>query len=70
MPRKIRVGDQVQAFLDANILGEVIEITTTGNNNWTVAGTSSSLTEMCRVMLKKTQKVVVVKKSELFIVDY
>lgn len=70
MPRAIKTGDTVQAFLNAAILGEVVEITSTQNTAWTIGGTSSARTAVCVVRVFKTNQLIRVAKSELFIVDY
>jgi len=70
MPRAIRIGDRVQAFLDANILGNVVSMSVTSNHMWTVGGAPSKTRAICRIKLASTGEVVDVAKSELFIVDY
>jgi len=70
MSRNIRVGDIVQAFLNANIKGEVINFGSTTNRKWTVGGTLNSNEPVCNVKLTSTGEVVTVKVSDLFIVKY
>tara|TARA_B100000683_G_scaffold205851_1_gene199598 strand:+ start:361 stop:564 length:204 start_codon:yes stop_codon:yes gene_type:complete len=65
--RAIRVGDTVQAFLNANITGKVVKITQQVSEVWFVGGTSEPLT-MCDVKLASGE-VVSVKITDLFIVD-
>ena len=70
MARNIRIGDRVQAFLDASIVGRVVDISTGPSKGWTVDGTLSASTTSCTVLLESSDKKVVVKASDLFIVDY
>ena len=66
--RRIRVGDKVQAFLDANIKGEVTQIKESKNVPWMVGGTAS--TEfVCEVKLDKDGSLVVYKMHELHHTD-
>lgn len=39
--RRIKIGDRVKAFLDANIAGEVVNIVSRPVSHWMVGGTSS-----------------------------
>ena len=70
MPRGIKVGDRVQAFLNASILGEVVEIIQAETKIWTSGGAPSATFSTCRVKISKTGEIVTVKKSDLFIVEY
>ena len=70
MPRTIKIGDKVQAFLNAGILGEVVDIFSSNTKIWTSGGAPAATVSICRVRLSKTGEVVDVPKSDLFIVEY
>ena len=70
MPRSIKVGDKVQAFLAANIIGEVVNIFSANNNMWTSGGAPAKSVSVCEVRLSSTNELIRVNKSELFIIDY
>jgi len=62
--RRIRVGDRVKAFLDANIVGVVTQIKESKNLPWLAGGTAS--TEfICEIKLDKDDRLVVYKMHEL-----
>ena len=65
--RAIRVGDTVQAFLNAKIKGTVVKITQQVSDVWLVGGTTEPLV-MCDVKLSSGD-VISVKITDLFIVD-
>ena len=66
--RRIKVGDKVQAFLDANIVGTVTQIKENKNVPWMVGGTTS--TEfICEVKLDKDDRLVTIKMHELHHID-
>ena len=60
--RRIKVGDTVQAFLDANIKGEVMQIEALSSAPWLVGGTSAAETfcvlklENCKVIKYRTSE--------------
>ncbi len=66
--RRIKVGDKVQAFLDANIKGDVTRIKEDKNILWMVGGNAS--TEfVCEVKLDKDGSLVAYKMHELHHTD-
>ena len=70
MPRSVRIGDRVQAFLNASILGEVVEIYSSSTKIWTTGGAPAGSVSICKVKILKTGEIVDVPKSDLFIVEY
>ena len=70
MARKIKIGDKVRAFLNANIVGEVVSFESEKNSNWIVGATASNKKIMCVVKIKGTENLVRVPAAELFIEDY
>tara|TARA_B100001287_G_C22295094_1_gene350137 strand:- start:285 stop:488 length:204 start_codon:yes stop_codon:yes gene_type:complete len=67
MSRSIRVGDNVQAYWDANIQGEVVGVSLQKASTWLVGGTIEQQ-PFCDVKLK-SGKVVRLKISDVFHVD-
>ena len=65
--RQIRIGDTVQAFWDANVIGKVVNIGLTKHETLLIGGTLEQ-SPFCDVELK-TGKVVRVKLSDVFHVD-
>ena len=70
MPRAIKIGDKVQAFLNPGVIGEVVDIFSSSTKIWTSGGAPASSYSICRVRIFKTGEVVDVPKSDLFITDY
>lgn len=62
--RQIKVGDIVQAFWDANLVGEVVNLGFEKNNTYLVGGTAEP-TPFCEVRTK-AGKIVRVKLSDVF----
>ena len=62
--RQIKVGDTVQAFWDANLLGEVVNLGTQKHETQLIGGTLEQ-SPWCDVKLK-TGRVVRVKLSDVF----
>jgi hypothetical protein len=62
--RQIKIGDQVQAFWDANLIGEVVDLGTVKHETLLIGGTLEQA-PYCDVRLK-TGKVVRVKLSDVF----
>ncbi len=62
--RQIKLGDVVQAFWDANIKGEVVNLGSESHSVHLVGGTLES-TPFCDVKLQ-SERVVRVKLSEVF----
>lgn len=69
MARVIKIGDRVQAFLNAAISGEVVSMEWIGSNLTTVGGTTNSNQLVCSVKTK-SGKIVKALVSDLFITDY
>lgn len=69
MPRTIKIGDKVQAFLDAKIKGTVTEITQGKTISNTSGGTLAGNFRVCTV-LSSTGETFRVPLSEVFITDY
>jgi len=65
--RRIKVGDSVQAFLDARIKGTVLEVRENKNVPWMVGGTAS--VELFCVLKLKDGRDVLYKMSELHHTD-
>ena len=65
--RRIKMGDEVQAFLDTRIKGTVIEIKESKSAPWLVGGTAS--VEMFCVLKLKDGRDVLYKMSELHHID-
>ena len=66
--RRMRVGDRVQAFLDANIIGTIVTIKENKDVPWMVGGTAS--TEfICEVRLDKGDGLINIKMHELHHID-
>jgi len=65
--RAMRVGDEVQAFLDATIKGIIVEIITADNPQWLVGGTASK--ELLCVLKLDDGRQLTCKMHELHHVD-
>lgn len=65
--RQIKIGDLVQAFWDANIIGEVVNLGTEKHSTWLVGGTMD-VAPFCDVKIK-SGKTVRVKLSDVFHVN-
>jgi hypothetical protein len=66
--RRIKIGDRVQAFLDARVLGVITRIKESKNVPWMVGGTAS-IEFICEVKLDKDDSLVVYKMHELHHAD-
>ena len=65
--RQIRIGDRVQAFWDANLIGEVVDLGAVKHETLLIGGTLEQ-SPYCDVKLK-TGNVVRVKLADVFHVD-
>lgn len=65
--RQIKIGDKVQAFWDANIIGEVVNLGTEKHSTMLVGGTLD-VAPFCEVRLK-SGKVVRLKLGDVFHTD-
>lgn len=61
--RRIKAGDRVKAFLDPNIVGEVVQVTQRQSKQWLVEGTAS--VEFYVDVRIKDGRVVTLKMSEV-----
>ena len=69
MPRTIKIGDRVQAFLDAKIKGTVTEISQGKTMSNTSGGTLAGNFRICTI-LSSGGEIYRVPLSEVFITDY
>jgi hypothetical protein len=65
--RQIRIGDTVQAFWDANIIGEVVNLGSVKHETFLVGGTLEQ-SPFCDVKLR-SDKIVRIKVTDVFHVD-
>ena len=65
--RQIKIGDLVQAFWDANVIGEVVSVGTEKHSTMLVGGTLD-VVPFCEIKLN-TGRVVRLKMSDVFHVD-
>ncbi len=65
--RQIKLGDTVQAFWDANVIGEVVGLGSERHTTWLVDGTLD-VVPFCDVKTK-AGKIVRLKLSDVFHVD-
>lgn len=65
--RQIKIGDTVQAFWDANIIGEVVNLGAEKHTTMLVGGTLD-MSPFCEVKIK-SGRVVRLKLSDVFHVD-
>ena len=65
--RQIKIGDTVQAFWDANIIGEVVNLGTRKHATMLVGGTLD-VSPFCEIKLK-SGKIVQMNLSDVFHVD-
>ena len=70
MIRKIKIGDTVQAFLNAAIKGRVTNVYQKPAKIWTTGGAPQGSVNICSVLVESSGKSVDILASELFIVDY
>lgn len=65
--RRIKIGDTVQAFWDANVIGEVVNLGTEKHSTMLVGGTLD-VVPFCEVKVR-SGRVVRLKLSDVFHVD-
>jgi len=70
MIRKIKIGDTVQAFLNAAIKGKVTNVYQKPAKIWTTGGAPNGSVNVCSVLLESSGRTIDVLASDLFIVDY
>ena len=69
--RRFRIGDSVQAFWDANLTGEIIDMYHKKTSNMlTATGPTDFESLRFKIKIRGTEKIVEVKSSDVFHLEY